>query len=128
MIVVDTSALMAIVLKEPLFEECMGVLEAEPEVLISAGTLAEALIVARRRNVESEMSRLIEELGFTVVTVSAAAARRVAGAYAQWGKGVHPAGLNFGDCFSYAAASDHGCPLLYVGDDFARTDLASARG
>ncbi len=127
MIVVDTSALMAIVLREALFEECIGVLEAESEVLISAGTLAEALIVARRRNVEGEMSRLIEELGFTVVAVSAAAARRVAQAHAQWGKGAHPAGLNFGDCFAYAAASDHGCPLLYVGDDFARTDLASAR-
>jgi ribonuclease VapC len=126
-IVVDTSALMAIVLKEPLFEECIGVLEAESEVLISAGTLAEALIVARRRNVESEMTRLIEDLGFTIIAVSAAAARRVAQAHAQWGKGVHPAGLNFGDCFAYAVAQDHGCPLLYVGDDFARTDLISAR-
>jgi ribonuclease VapC len=126
-IVVDTSALMAIVLKEPLFEECIGVLEAESEVLISAGTLAEALIVARRRNVESEMTRLIEDLGFTIIAVSATAARRVAQAHAQWGKGVHPAGLNFGDCFAYAVAQDHGCPLLYVGDDFARTDLISAR-
>jgi ribonuclease VapC len=126
-IVVDTSALMAIVLKEPLFEECIGVLEAESEVLISAGTLAEALIVARRRNVESEMTRLIEDLGFTIIAVSAAAARRVAQAHAQWGKGVHPAGLNFGDCFAYALARDHGCLLLYVGDDFARTDLISAR-
>ncbi len=127
MIVVDTSALMAIVLREPLFEECMEVLEAEPEVLISAGTLAEALIVARRRNVEGEMVRLIEDLGFTIVAVSAAAARRVAQAHAQWGKGVHPAGLKFGDGFAYAVAREHGCPLLYVGDDFARTDLASAR-
>ena len=128
MIAADTSALMAIVLGEPLSGVCMDVLEAETEVLISAGTLAEALIVARRRNVEGEMSRLIEDLGFTIVGVSAAAARRVAQAHAQWGKGVHPAGLNFGDCFAYATASDHGCPLLYVGDDFARTDLASARG
>ena len=128
MIVVDASALMAIMLGEPLSDACMDVLEAEPEVSISAGTLAEALIVARRRNVEGEMARLIEDLGFTIVAVSAAAARRVAQAHAQWGKGVHPAGLNFGDCFAYAAAKDHGCPLLYVGDDFARTDLASARG
>lgn len=127
MIAVDTSALMAIVLREPLFEECVDALEAESEVLISAGTLAEALIVARRRNVEGEMSRLIEGLGFTIVAVSVAAARRVAGAYAQLGKGVHPAGLNFGDCFAYAMAQVHGCPLLYVGDDFARTGLTSAR-
>jgi hypothetical protein len=45
--------------------------------------------------------------------------------YARWGKSVHPAGLNFGDCFAYVVARDHGCPLLYVGDDFAHTDLAA---
>lgn len=47
----------------------------------------------------------------------------MAEAYGAWGKGVHPAGLNFGDCFSYAVARDHACRLLYVGQDFAGTDL-----
>ena len=54
-----------------------------------------------------------------------AAARRVAGAYGRWGKGVHPAALNFGDCFAYETAKSHGCPLLFVGGDFAQTDIAS---
>lgn len=126
MIAVDTSALMAIALAEPGFEACIDVLEADTEVLISAGTMAEALIVAGRRNLVQEMSTLIDDLGFTVVTVSAADARRVAQAYARWGKGAHPAGLNFGDCFAYALAKDRDCPLLYVGGDFERTDLRPA--
>lgn len=53
-----------------------------------------------------------------------AVARRVARAYARWGKGTHPAGLNFGDCFAYEVAIEHGCRLLYVGADFDRTDVA----
>jgi ribonuclease VapC len=126
MIAVDTSALMAIALGEPDSGACIDALEAETEVVISAGTVAEALIVAGRRNVAAEMMTLIEGLGFTIVPVTAAAARGVAQAYARWGKGAHPAGLNFGDCFAYAVAKDHDCPLLYVGDDFARTDMASA--
>lgn len=125
MIVVDTSALMAILLGETAAEECAAVLERE-ELAISAVTLAEALIVAGRRNVEPEMTRLIEGLGFEVVGVTSAMARRVAEAYAIWGQGVHPAGLNFGDCFAYALARERGCPLLYVGDDFARSDVTRA--
>lgn len=124
MIAVDTSALMAILLGEPESDSLISALEADPDVLISAAIVAEAMIVAGRRNVADEMERLIEDLGLTIVPVTAAAARRVAEAYAVWGKGVHPAGLNFGDCFSYALARDHDCPLLYVGKDFAATDLA----
>ena len=126
MIAVDTSALMAIVLGEAESDTLIDALVDEPEALISAGTMAEALIVAERRGVSEEMSALIDGLGFTVTPVSAAAARRVAQAYAQWGKGVHPAALNFGDCFAYAVAKEHGCPLLFVGADFARTDLTAS--
>lgn len=126
MIVVDTSALMAIVLDEPLAVACMEVLQVEAEVLISAGTVAEAMIVAGRRNVGTEMASLIDDLGFTIVPVSAAGSRRIAQAYARWGKGVHAAALNFGDCFAYALAQEHDSPLLYVGDDFVRTDLKRA--
>ena len=126
MIAVDTSALMAIGLDEPEAESCIAVLEAEDNVLISAGTLAEVLIVAARRNISAEVSGLIEGLGFEVVSVTAAAARRISQAYQQWGKGVHPAGLNFGDCFAYEVAKTHGCRLLYVGGDFAKTDIPGA--
>jgi ribonuclease VapC len=123
MIAVDTSALMAIVLGEPEADACIRVLEAETEVLVSAGTMAEALIVAGGRNLRQEMAALINELGMNVITATRAFAVRVAEAYAQWGKGVHPAGLNFGDYFSYALAEEHSCPLLFVGDDFVKTDL-----
>jgi ribonuclease VapC len=72
------------------------------------------------------MARLIEELGFEIVNVTPASARRVADAYGKWGKGAHSAGLNFGDCFAYEVAKEHRCPLLFVGADFARTDISSA--
>ena len=126
--VVDTSALMAIVLNEAEADPCAAALEAEDDLLISAGTVAEALIVAARRNVGEEMERLIDGLGFEIVSVTPATARRIAQAYEKWGKGVHPAALNFGDCFAYEVAKEHRCRLLYVGDDFAQTDIESAFG
>ena len=126
MIAVDTSALMAIVLGEPQGEACMAAIETADGLLVSAGTVAEALIVAARRNVGEEVGTLIFGLGFEVVTVTAASARRIAGAYARWGKGVHPASLNYGDCFAYEVAIEHDCPLLYVGEDFVQTDVRSA--
>lgn len=126
MMVVDTSALMAIVLNEPEADACAAALEAEDELLISAGTVAEALIVAARRNVGQEMERLIDGVGLEIVSITPASARRIAQAYEQWGKGVHPAALNFGDCFAYEVAKEHACRLLYVGDDFAQTDIERA--
>lgn len=123
MIVVDTSALMAIVLAEAQADACAAALEAEDNLLISAVTVAEALIVAARRSVASEMERMIDGLGFEIVAVTPATARRVALAYSRWGKGAHPAALNFGDCFAYDLAKEHGCRLLYVGSDFSRTDI-----
>jgi ribonuclease VapC len=125
MIAVDTSALMAIVLGEAEADACIAVLEAEPALLISASTMAEALIVAARRNVADEMAKLLDGLGFDVVTVTAASARRIASAYERWGEGVHSAGLNFGDCFAYEVAKEHNCGLLFVGDDFSKTDVES---
>jgi ribonuclease VapC len=125
MIAVDTSALMAIMLDEPEADACVAALEAEDDLLISAGIVAEALVVAARRNVREEMERLIDGLGFEVVSVTPASARRIAQAYEQWGKGVHPEALNFGDCFAYEVAKEHGCRLLYVGEDFAQTDVES---
>jgi ribonuclease VapC len=123
MIAVDTSALMAIVLNESEADACIAALEIEDDLLISAGTVAEALTVAARRDVGEAMERLIDGLGFEVVVVTPASARRIAHAYARWGRGVHPAALNFGDCFAYEVAKEHRCPLLYVGSDFAQTDV-----
>ena len=123
MIAVDTSALMAIVLDEAKADACIAALETEDKVLISAGTIAEALIVGARRNVSEEIESLIDGLGFTAVAVTPASARRIASAYGRWGKGIDAAGLNFGDCFAYEVAKEHDCPLLYVGDDFMKTDV-----
>lgn len=126
MIAIDTSALMAIVLDEPEADRCIAALETEDDLLISAGTVAEALIVSGRRNVGEEMERLIDGLGMEIITVTRASAQRVVQTYETWGKGVHPAALNFGDCFAYEVAKEHGCPLLYVGQDFLQTDVQSA--
>ncbi len=123
MIAVDTSALLAIGLDEPEANRCIEALVAADQVLISARTLAEALIVAGQRNVASEVANLIDALDFTIISVTAAGARQAAQAYEQWGKGVHPARLNFGDCFAYVVAREHNCPLLFVGRDFAKTDV-----
>ncbi|HEX5279359.1 MAG TPA: type II toxin-antitoxin system VapC family toxin [Micropepsaceae bacterium] len=126
MIVVDTSALMTIVLDEADAAPCIAVLEREHEVLVSAGTVAEAMIVAAARKVAAEMQAVISSLGFEVVPVTAASAARIAQAYVQWGRGMNSAGLNFGDCFAYELAKEHDCPLLFVGDDFSRTDIKRA--
>ena len=125
MIAVDTSALMAIILGEERGEACAAALKTDDELIASAGTVAEALVVASRRGVSRLMQRLIEELGLEVVPVTLGSAQRVAAAYARWGKGVHPAALNLGDCFAYELAKANTCRLLYVGDDFARTDIKS---
>lgn len=124
MMVVDTSAIMAILLNEPEADACIAALEGEEgAIVMSSGTLAETLIVAGQRNVGTEAQRLIDGLGIEIALVTAASAKRVAEAYARWGKGVHPAGLNFGDCFAYEIAKERNCPLLFVGDDFSRTDV-----
>lgn len=123
MIVVDTSALMEIVLDAPRAEWARQALASASRIVLSGGTLTEALIVAAGRQVGMEMARMIDGLAPEVVPVDAAEAQRAAAAYLRWGKGYHPARLNFGDCFAYALARRLACPLLYVGDDFARTDV-----
>jgi ribonuclease VapC len=126
MIVVDTSAFMAVVLDESAAETCSDVMAQADEIFVSAGTLAEAMIVANRRNIGPVMERLISGLGCQVVPVTEHDAFKVAEAHAQWGRGVHPAGLNYGDCFAYALARQRSCPLLFVGNDFTKTDVSMA--
>ena len=126
MIAVDTSALMAIVMAEPEAARCADALEEQSRLIISAVSVVEALIVALRRGVLAEMTRLIDGLDFDVFPVTGDVARRVARAYAQWGRRRPAMGLNFGDCFSYDVAKTLDCPLLFVGDDFRRTDIRAA--
>ena len=93
---------------------------------MSATTIAGAFIVAARRGIGQEMSELVDGLAITVDAPSFPTARRVADAYETWGKAQHPAGLNFGDCFTYELATRLQAPLLFVGDDFSRTDVRAA--
>ncbi len=126
MIVVDTSALMAVVGKEDAAPACSAALADAAEVLISAGTLAEALIVSAMRGVSADMTELINGFPIRAVALTSEGAHLVEAAYARWGKGVHPAGLNLADCFAYALAKERDAALLYVGNDFVRTDIRSA--
>jgi ribonuclease VapC len=125
-IVVDTSALMAILKGEPRSDACIAILARESQTLVSAGTMAEALVVSSSRGVGEEMRVLCEGYGFNVVSVTALTAARVSDAYARWGRGFHRASLNFGDCFAYALAKEWNCPLLFVGGDFSATDIVPA--
>lgn len=82
--------------------------------------------MAGRRGVKQQMLGLLERLNITVSEVTWRSALAAADVHQVWGKGRHPARLNYGDCFAYELASRMNCPLLYVGDDFAKTDIQSA--
>jgi ribonuclease VapC len=126
MIIVDTSALMAVLLKEPQAETCLRIFADQDTVGISAATLAEALVVADRRGIGDQMRAFLEDLPLHIYPMDADFAERVAETYSDWGRGVHPAGLNLLDCHAYALAAQRALPLLYVGNDFSRTDITPA--
>lgn len=126
MIVIDTSALFAILLDEDEAGACMDAVDSASRLAISAGTLAEAQIVAARKGLRHRLARLVEDLDVEIIPVTGFTAARVGAAYEVFGKGHHRAALNFGDCFAYEAAQSRGCPLLFVGNDFSQTDVMSA--
>ena len=97
-------------------------------LIISAATLTETLIVGLRPEFRAAIRPFLAEVNLEVIPVDQVLAERAADAYRRWGKGFHPARLNYGDSFSYALAEMYDCPLLYVGDDFAQTDIRSALG
>lgn len=126
MIVVDTSALLAILKNEPQADACQRALASAETILISAPTFTEAMIVAGPKGLLIPLNRLLDDVAAECVVLTETGAKDAAAAYAIWGKGIHPAGLNFGDCFAYALARERNCPLLFVGDDFSRTDIVGA--
>lgn len=126
MIVIESSALLEVVFNQPYSSLVAAKIETADKLVISAATLAEVLVVARRRGVGPEMEESVQELSMEVAPVDEAFARKVADAYDRWGKGVHPAGLNLADCFAYVLAMERDCPLLFVGDDFIKTDVKVA--
>jgi len=126
MIAVDTSALCAVVLGEPDAERYLDALQRDRAIL-SAVSLAEAAIVVEARqgpDAERDLRLLVDATISDVVAADADHAQCAVGAWRRFGKGRHPAALNFGDCFAYAVASLGGVPLLFKGDDFAQTDIA----
>ncbi len=72
------------------------------------------------------MDDLLQVFSVEIIPVTPERARLTAQAYSVWGKGIHPATLNYGDCFAYATAKEYGCPLLFVGNDFSQTDIEPA--
>jgi len=127
-IAADTSALIAVVLGEPDAERFLAALRSDA-VSISAVSLAEAAIVAEARqgaDAVRDLELLVAGVVDRVVAVDEAHARAAAGAWRRFGRGRHPASLNFGDCFAYATASLANVPLLFKGDDFRQTDLRAA--
>ena len=127
--IIDTSAIVAIVFREPGYEAVIERLAAASTVAAGAPTLAETSIVlsARlKRDARGLVERLLQELGIESVPFSAAHWRAAHDAYLRYGKGRHPARLNVGDCLSYAVAKLAHQPLLFVGGDFTKTDIAAA--
>jgi ribonuclease VapC len=129
--ILDTSALIAILRFEAEAPEFAGIIERAPQPRISAVSYAEAgaVIDANRDPIASRRyDELIEEAQIAIEPVTEAQAHIARQAYRDFGKtSGHPAKLNFGDCFSYALAKTKGEPLLFKGEDFSRTDVKSAR-
>jgi ribonuclease VapC len=124
--VLDTSALVAILLNEPEIDEFSRLIERDPVRLLSAASFLETAMVVESRFGESggqELDELIQTVGIDVVPVDVRQAEVARSAFRNFGKGRHGAGLNFGDCFSYALSQVSGEPLLFKGNDFARTDI-----
>jgi ribonuclease VapC len=128
--VVDTSALLAILQDEPERRSLNEAFESADSRLLSVATLVEtSIIIESRYGAEGlrDLDLLIERAGIELVPVDVEQARAARAAYSRFGKGRHPAVLNFGDCFAYALARVLGEPLLFKGDDFSRTDLMPPR-
>ena len=128
--IVDTSALVAILFDEPDAARYAQAIETAPRRALSAASYVEAAAVVDRTG-DPVVSRRLDDLltagSIAVEPVTVEQARLARAAYRDFGKGSgHPAALNFGDCFSYALARERGEPLLFKGDDFAHTDVPAA--
>jgi ribonuclease VapC len=127
-VIVDASAILAVLFKENGFERCEAALATGRPKYMSAVNYWEAAarMDSVTGSVDGRVDRLLEAANVTVVDVTPEHARLAREAWLRFGKGRHPARLNMGDCFAFALAAERGEPLLFKGDDFARTDLASA--
>ena len=127
--VIDTSALLAILLNEPERRRFNELIAASGKRLLSAASLVEAGMVLEVRGGEAagrELDLFLHRASFEVVPLDADQAEIARAAFRHYGKGRHPAGLNFGDCLAYAASKATAEPLLFKGQDFSKTDIPVA--
>jgi ribonuclease VapC len=128
-VVVDSSALVAIILREneqPIFED---LILRDPVAVMSVASVLEVTITLLGRRRDADAARLEETLSILAITAHAVDLQQgiiAREAFTRFGRGRHPAALNFGDCFAYALAKTRGEPLLFKGDDFSQTDIAPA--
>ena len=128
--VVDTSALIAIIFREPEWHALSQLAAGDPILAISAVTVHEASIVAAGKKMDPAGVQLVDDfihdLQADVIPVDLEGARAARTAYFRFGKGYHPAGLNLADCFPYALAKARNEALLFKGADFLKTDIGPA--
>jgi ribonuclease VapC len=128
--VVDTSAIVAVIFHEPERPRLLDLLLGEIPLAISAVSLHEMSVVvaSRKRDTRAviEVDNLLGDFGVEIAPVDAEAARAARAAYFRFGKGYHPAGLNLADCFAYVLAKARNEPLLFKGTDFLQTDIMPA--
>ena len=124
--VIDSSAIIAVLLDEANAADIARAIESNSQRLLSAANLLEASIVIESRKGEAggrELDLLIYRAAIEIVAVDQEQDQLARIAWQRFGKGRHPAGLNYGDCFAYALARTRQLPLLFQGDDFSRTDI-----
>jgi ribonuclease VapC len=127
--VIDTSALVVILSDEPERRAFNESIEAAASRAMSVATLVEvSIVIESRYGAEGlrDLDLFVEQAGIELAPVDVEQAGVARRAFSRFGKGRHPAGLNYGDCFAYALATVLGEPVLYKGDDFTQTDVAAA--
>ena len=128
--VIDTSAIVAIIFHEPERSSLREIVEREARLVISAVTLHETsvVVVGKKRDTLAalEVDNFLRTFAVEIVAADADGARAAREAYFRYGKGYHPAGLNLGDCFSYSLAKTRDEPPLFKGNDFLKTDIVPA--
>lgn len=127
--ILDTSALVAVLFEEPGFQELERKMLGTSVIAIGAPTLVETEMVTVRKYGEAAhltIARLREKMDIAVISFRESHWETAVDAFIRFGKGRHPAALNYGDCLTYATARIAEKPLLFVGDDFARTDIEAA--
>lgn len=129
--IVDSSAILAILFAEPDANTFAKAISEADSCRISAANFVEVAVVVEAHAKDRgsrQLDAFLRRAGFVIEPVTEEQAHLARQAYSDFGKGRHPAGLNFGDCFSYALAKASGEPLLFKGGDFSRTDIVSALG